>query len=152
MLFRCPECGEKISSKAKVCIHCGCPVEYKNENQIFINGIEYDFTEIMSKIADNVYECAIARLIRDETQLGMEASNELASIIKKTRKVPPEFNGPIEKPFGGPMAHAPICPTCQSSNVEKIGSVSRIGSVATLGIFSNKLNKTYKCKNCGYMW
>lgn len=152
MLFRCPECGEKISSKAKMCVHCGCPVEYTNQNQIFINGVEYDFTDIISEAKEDVLVYYIARLIMDETHLDWASSNVLAEIIKKKENLPHEFNGPIEKPLGGPMAHAPICPTCQSANVEKISSMSRMGSVATLGLFSNKLNKTYKCKNCGYMW
>lgn len=25
-LMKCPECGKEISSLAKVCIHCGCPL------------------------------------------------------------------------------------------------------------------------------
>ena len=25
-LIKCPECGKEISSLAKVCIHCGCPL------------------------------------------------------------------------------------------------------------------------------
>lgn len=26
-MIKCPECGNQISDKAKVCIHCGCPIE-----------------------------------------------------------------------------------------------------------------------------
>ena len=26
-LIKCPECGNQVSDKAKVCIHCGCPIE-----------------------------------------------------------------------------------------------------------------------------
>ena len=26
-LIKCPECGKEVSSKAKVCPNCGCPVE-----------------------------------------------------------------------------------------------------------------------------
>ena len=26
-LVKCSECGQSISSKAKTCIHCGCPIE-----------------------------------------------------------------------------------------------------------------------------
>ena len=26
-LINCPECGQQISDKAKMCIHCGCPIE-----------------------------------------------------------------------------------------------------------------------------
>ena len=46
----------------------------------------------------------------------------------------------------------PKCPTCQSTNVQKIGTGERAVSVAVLGIFSKKINKSFKCKNCGYTW
>ena len=46
----------------------------------------------------------------------------------------------------------PKCPTCSSTNVKKIGTGERAVSVAMLGIFSKKINKSFKCKNCGYTW
>ena len=46
----------------------------------------------------------------------------------------------------------PKCPTCSSTNVQKIGTGERAVSVAVLGIFSKKINKSFKCKNCGYTW
>ena len=46
----------------------------------------------------------------------------------------------------------PKCPTCSSTNVQKIGTGERVVSVAMLGIFSKKINKSFKCKNCGYTW
>lgn len=46
----------------------------------------------------------------------------------------------------------PKCPTCQSTDIQKIGTGERIASVAALGIFSKKINKSFKCKNCGYTW
>ena len=46
----------------------------------------------------------------------------------------------------------PRCPHCKSLNVSKIGAGERIGSVAMLGLFSKKINKSFKCKNCGYTW
>lgn len=44
------------------------------------------------------------------------------------------------------------CPTCQSINVQKIGTGGRAVSVATMGVFSKKINKSFKCKSCGYTW
>lgn len=46
----------------------------------------------------------------------------------------------------------PKCPTCQSTNVQKIEIGERVASVAIFGIFSKKINKSFKCKNCGYTW
>lgn len=46
----------------------------------------------------------------------------------------------------------PRCPSCQSTQIRKIDAVERAGSVAFLGIFSRKINKSFKCRNCGYTW
>lgn len=50
------------------------------------------------------------------------------------------------------LLNKPKCPTCGSQNVQKIGGLERAGSVAILGAFSNKINKSFKCNNCGYTW
>lgn len=46
----------------------------------------------------------------------------------------------------------PKCPTCGSLSVQKIGGIERAASVGFWGLFSNKINKSYKCKNCGHTW
>lgn len=46
----------------------------------------------------------------------------------------------------------PKCPTCSSTNIEKIGGIERGASIAVWGIFSKKINKSFKCKSCGYTW
>jgi NAD-dependent SIR2 family protein deacetylase len=46
----------------------------------------------------------------------------------------------------------PHCPTCGSTNVSKIDAIDRAVSIGTLGIFSNKINKSFKCKDCGCTW
>ena len=46
----------------------------------------------------------------------------------------------------------PKCPTCGSTNIRKMGGVERGASIWAFGIFSKKINKTFKCGNCGYTW
>ena len=50
------------------------------------------------------------------------------------------------------LLNKPKCPTCGSTNIKKIGSIERGASIAAFGIFSKKINKTFKCNNCGYTW
>lgn len=40
------------------------------------------------------------------------------------------------------------CPYCKSINTKRINGTERVLSVATLGLFSNKINKSFKCNNC----
>lgn len=49
-------------------------------------------------------------------------------------------------------SHQPECPTCHSKNVQRISGIERGVSIFGLGIFSKKINKTFKCKNCGHTW
>ncbi|MCI8714084.1 MAG: hypothetical protein HFH23_18000 [Ruminococcus sp.] len=44
------------------------------------------------------------------------------------------------------------CPTCGSTNVRSISGAERGASILGLGIFSNKINKSFKCNSCGYTW
>lgn len=43
----------------------------------------------------------------------------------------------------------PRCPICQSFDVDRISGFDRATSILALGIFSKKINKSFKCNNCG---
>ena len=46
----------------------------------------------------------------------------------------------------------PRCPHCRSVNIRSISGLGRGASIAMWGAFSNKINKSFECKNCGYTW
>ena len=46
----------------------------------------------------------------------------------------------------------PKCPTCGSTNVEKISTAQKALGFALVGLFSSNLGKTMHCKDCGYKW
>lgn len=50
------------------------------------------------------------------------------------------------------QSRVPKCPTCHSTNIRKMGGIERGASIYAFGIFSKKINKTFKCNNCGYEW
>lgn len=50
------------------------------------------------------------------------------------------------------IKHTPHCPTCNSTNIRKIGAGERAASIIGLGLFSRKINKTWKCNDCGHTW
>lgn len=46
--------------------------------------------------------------------------------------------------------NTPHCPTCGSSNIHKISTLNKVGSVVTFGILATgHVSKTFKCSNCG---
>lgn len=46
-------------------------------------------------------------------------------------------------------SNIPHCPHCNSTDISPIGTGERIGSIAMWGIFSKKINKSFKCNSCG---
>lgn len=50
------------------------------------------------------------------------------------------------------QSNTPKCPTCGSTNIKLITATERATSILGLGIFSKKINKSYKCLNCKYTW
>jgi transposase-like protein len=54
---------------------------------------------------------------------------------------------------GRPMVTSIKCPTCKSTNVQKISTGSKLGSALMWGVLAaNKLKSTYQCKDCKYKW
>ena len=45
-----------------------------------------------------------------------------------------------------------ICPYCKSTDTKPISGTERAVSILGLGIFSKKINKSYKCLNCKCTW
>lgn len=57
-----------------------------------------------------------------------------------------------EKIINAEINNKPKCPTCQSTNIRKIGTIEGAISILGLGLLSRKINKTWKCNNCGHTW
>ena len=49
-------------------------------------------------------------------------------------------------------ANKPKCPTCGSTNIQKISATRRWVSTGLFGLASSNIGKTMCCKNCGYKW
>lgn len=45
----------------------------------------------------------------------------------------------------------PYCPHCNYTNIAEIGAGERTASIAVVGIFSKKTNKSFRCKNCEHI-
>ena len=152
-LIKCSECGKEISDKAITCPNCGCPNVAKNH--CIINGTDVDCSFVF-----NDYDLELRQMqMMEYTNLDSKIANEIVSEWSAKGEIPPVFNGK-ESTWEEEMRElsrlqsedTPKCPTCGSLSVQKIGGVERAASVGFWGLFSNKINKTYKCKNCGHTW
>jgi len=49
--------------------------------------------------------------------------------------------------------HVPRCPSCGSTQCERISLGNKVGSAVLFGLFSlGHVSKTHRCKNCGAKW
>lgn len=150
---------EENKNIQKFCIHCGYPLMNMINTKCNINGVIYDFKEelpiaLLEKTDD--YVPAIGK-IRKKTSLTLMDADDLVDIIREIKAIPETFTPkyPLEdreKLYGNSKEEGVECPTCHSKSVQPISGVERGASIIGLGIFSKKINKSYKCKHCGYTW
>lgn len=50
------------------------------------------------------------------------------------------------------QSNQPKCPTCGSTNIEKISAGKKMSGSFLFGIFSSDIRNTMHCKDCGYTW
>lgn len=50
------------------------------------------------------------------------------------------------------QSNQPKCPTCGSTNIEKITAGKKMGGAFLFGIFSSDVRNTMHCKDCGAKW
>lgn len=126
MLIKCNECGKEISDKASACIHCGCPIE-KN---IQLSNDGCPLCKNNNHInKDGRDTCAICGYVFNADEY---------------KKGNPDCNYSLDT-----SSNVPHCPFCNSTNIQKIGTIERTASVIGLGLISKKINKSFKCNNCG---
>ena len=67
-----------------------------------------------------------------------------------------EFNGESLSEFTQKQVSyinsKPKCPTCQSTNIKKISTTSKVMGAIGFGLLSKTAKSQFECKNCGYKW
>ncbi len=58
----------------------------------------------------------------------------------------------LSQPDSAFYANIPKCPTCQSTNIRKISTTSKVVNTALWGLFGTKRHKTFHCNSCSYEW
>lgn len=152
-LIKCPECGKEISDKSDKCIHCGFPLIETKNTICNINGKEYDLSFILEFYKE--HPDGKVKLISNfmkMTNCGLKDAKDVIDKILETNEIPKvlilkqqESNKRVED-------NKPKCPTCDSTNLSKISTMSKAGSVFMWGLLSQKVKKTWHCNNCKYEW
>lgn len=152
MLMYCKKCG-RIVQDAKICDICNSTT-YPVPKEYWWDGLDF-------LIEPKLKEQFIEKYIKSSLEFDEELFNARDQIrAEQCRRYEQDMaigkailDGADPKiAFKNAGKNLPKCPTCGSLSVEKIGGLERAASVGFWGLFSNKINKTYKCKNCGHTW
>ena len=113
------------------------------------------FYKEISSIAETKNKLKCIELLINHFDCDFDSARIVMDYVIDATPLPSNLS-PQEHEYNNAVAlealNKPHCPTCNSTNIQKIGAGERIGSVAMLGLFSKKINKSFKCKNCGYTW
>ena len=147
-LYYCKRCGRIVeNSWDKNDFECDCckSITYPVPKEFLDKDLDCFFAN------DDIEKQFIDEYIKSSPELDQYLFDHREELLEKQSA---DFNAKMEhgKSILEEKSRVPKCPTCFSTNVQKIGTGERAVSVAMLGIFSKKINKTYKCKNCGYTW
>ena len=158
-LINCPECSGQVSTQALACPHCGYPMQTPaittpnvqvaaTTNECKINGVLIDCTEIFNAAMRPETKIQAIALCRESTGCGVSSAKNFVELIIRTKKIPDSF----QMSDATINIHRPQCPTCHSTNVEKL----RMGTRAIDGFFFGKLSPEARaqfwCKDCNYRW
>lgn len=144
MLSYCKKCGRTLQSIFEletICDVCGS-----------------EAYEVPRKYIDNFRwrdgdgkQALIEELVKTSQEFDQYLFDHREEILAKQST---EFNAKMEhgKAILEEQSRLPECPTCHSKNIQPISGIERGASIIGLGIFSKKINKSYKCKHCGYTW
>lgn len=162
MLIKCPECGKEVSDRADVCIHCGCPlvkrelIELNTKNNICcINGVDRDLT---NKLTNFRHQTTLEFI--EGLDLNADDGWILWRIMKEFSGVPLVFDSSRVEEYKQRLkeikekreAKLPHCPTCNSTNLRKISTTSKVLNTAAFGLLGTKRHKQWHCNNCGHEW
>jgi predicted RNA-binding Zn-ribbon protein involved in translation (DUF1610 family) len=160
-ILYCPKCGEVILDYfdnkkdiifGGICVHCsGFFKKYK----LIDTGKSYDyFNEKAEPI--NEFSSNWREEVRKEFVYGNPLYNKKADM--EHRK---SFQQTVDKMHKDAVIEqsrtdtdtTPHCPTCNSTDIEKISTSSKVGKAALFGVLAiGSITKQFKCNNCGYKW
>ncbi len=135
----------------------------------------YEIYNVFSKLEKpEYYEIAIladsdiegaSKLIQECFECDKKTAEEVIKIMNKTvedslrsKGIEPltreqmNLNNEAERLNRLQQQNKPKCPTCGSTNVKKISTVSKVAGASMFGLFSKTARSQFKCNNCGYKW
>lgn len=129
----CYICGYETNDENIIeCPQCLCDdvfVSSEEEEELMKLSNDRKFTNAMIKLHDE-----------DPIEYQLKISQFKANLKQQESSKPKEED------------NRPKCPTCGSTNIEKISLGKKAVGGALFGLFSSNVRKSMHCKSCGYKW
>lgn len=149
----CPECKHNFSDGFDECVYCGSELV---EGTIETEDIQTDTDKPIYKMSDaEILEKYSDYRKRIEEQTGHNMTDaEFLCGIKEARRdsLSHKADKYMRNIQEANAVNIPKCPTCQSTDIKKVSTMSKASSVALWGLFSQKVKKQWHCNNCGSEW
>lgn len=130
-LTKCLECGGQVSTHADACPHCGFPIKKQKELE----------THAASAWAPPQYEkCPVCLSAFDN----VTGKCDVCGFTNESLRPKPESTHPT--------TNLPKCPTCGSTDIDKITAFDRGVAAGVFGMISKTARSQFRCLKCGYMW
>lgn len=136
-LIKCIECGKEISEFSETCPNCGCPTSMSK-----------DKSGENIKLTDQI--CPCCKVNKHILKDGLDTCSVCGYIFDDRYKDDPF--GTRHKKSQQKSASQPHCPTCGSTNIQKISLTKKAAGAGLFGIFSKTARSQFECKDCGYKW
>ena len=146
MLCYCKKCGRIILFIIEDKLECDCC-----HSKVYPVPDEFLVGESKMVINKNLKQQFINEYIKTSPEFDQYLFDHRDEILAKQSA---EFDAKMThgKTILEEKSRVPKCPTCQSTSIRKMGGIERGASIYAFGLFSKKINKTFKCQNCGYTW
>lgn len=154
---RCAKCFKHYSDDSNICYDCNL---YLISDGLFSKAKAKGMLEhLVASNQTKTYETSFDINLIPESKEDIERALQIQKEPVKTTHFCGKCYKKIEPgiqfcPHCGYTLNKPTpkCPTCQSTNIHKIGTFDRLTSVGFWGLASSKLGKTMACDDCGYKW
>ena len=145
-VYLCKNCGKTIDYTQSEAETAECSCKHTDYIYLGVNPVQY------YKMSDSSKD----RLIQKKLKLTQNQFEELKVEWSKIRKeVDSKYYAQRLEQRNEQRRvsqNTPKCPTCGSTNIEKISTTKKAIGFVAVGVFSSNFGKTMHCKQCGYKW
>ena len=141
-----------LNHKIRCCKKCGHIEMWQKELYPVCQYCNYELTDTEYILQDVLERGGIKPEIRKAIFEKYIKNSPLYSEEAVKNREEKEDRERLNLPSSYTPKNTPKCPTCGSTNVEKISAGKKAIGFVAVGVFSSNFGKTMHCKQCDYKW